>query len=83
MIIFKIYTPEKCLKKLNNFKEFFRRCIHDSFQSLQQRKILKQAEKLQQIFFEGVFMIIFPNIHPRKYLEKPNNFKESFLKVNS
>ena len=83
MIIFKIYTPEKCLKKLNNFKEFFRRCIHDSFQSLQQRKFFKQAEKLQRIFFEGVFMIIFHNIHPEKYSKQANNFKEFFLKVNS
>ena len=47
-------------------KNFFRRCIHDSFQSLHLRKFSKQTEKLQRIFFEGLFMIIFQNIHPGK-----------------
>ena len=62
MIIFKICTLEKGSKQPNDFIEYFRMCILDSFHSLHLRKVLK-AELLQRIFFRRCNQDYLQNIH--------------------
>ena len=58
-------------------KIFFQRCIHDSFQSLHLKKISKQVEHLQRIFFQMFFKVRTQ----KNFQNKLNNFKEFFFQM--
>ena len=70
-------------KTANGFKEFFQKCIHDSFQSLYLRKFSKQAEKFEGIFSKGVLMIIFKIYTPKKVRNKQTAPKKKKSKMYS
>ena len=73
MNYFQIMHPGKHSKQQNGFKEFFFKGVFTTLSELHLSRIASE-----NLFFEGVFIIIFRILHPKKCSKQPNDFKEFF-----
>ena len=78
MNYFQILHLGKHSKQPNSFKEFFFNSVFTTLSKFAPKKIFETSRTGSKKFFEGVFMIIFGNIDPRKCLEHPNDLKNIF-----